>query len=146
MKNLTLVPNTTDAATARPVPLHYLIDQLLTGLLPLVTGKNSFIINDVDRSFCIQADEDVLAFILGHLLSGAVNSTENGYIRVAAILTDDSVQIQLRNNGAYLSNTANSFAQVIKAARKMGGDISISHLPHEGSAIIFSIATQKIAC
>jgi hypothetical protein len=150
MKSLLVVPyavHSPHPARIAPVPLHKLIDRLLTGLLPLVTGKKSFIINDVDRAFSLQADENVLAFVVGNLLSGAVNSTVNGCIRVEAVLDEKGVQIKVRNNGIYLYNTAaNQFSQVVKAARQLGGSISIHNQKNEGTTVVFSVAGYKTAC
>lgn len=150
MKSLSIVPDTVPGSqnvTATPVPLHELVNQLMTGLLPLVTGKKSFIINDVDRTFLLQTDENVLAFVVGNLLSGAVNSTENVCIRVEAVLFDDCIQIRVRNNGAHFHSTvANGFSHVVQAARQLGGSISIYNQQNQGTTVIFSIATQKVAC
>jgi C4-dicarboxylate-specific signal transduction histidine kinase len=150
MKSLTLVPNAVPGAqtvTIVPVPLHDLINQLMAGLLPLTIEKKSFIINDVDRDFSLQSDEQVLAFVLGNLLSGAVNGSENVCIRVETVLNDECIQIRVRNNGAYFYSTAaNSFALVVKAARQLGGNISIYNQKNQGTTLTLSIATQKIAC
>ena len=126
---------------AEPVPLHRLIDQLMVGLLPLVTGKKSFIINDVDQTFHLQTDENLLAFVLGNLLSGAINGTENVCIRVEAICNNDGVQIRVRNNGSYFYSTvSNGFSHVVQAARQLGGNISIYNQHNEGTTLTFSMA------
>ncbi len=67
MKSLMQLTHTVPAnqTVTEPVPLHRLIDQLMVGLLPLVTGKKSFIINDVDQTFHLQADENLLALCAG---------------------------------------------------------------------------------
>lgn len=123
------------------VPLHRLIDQLMVGLLPLVTGKKSFIINDVDQTFHLQADENLLAYVLGNLLSGAINGTENVCIRVEAICNNDEVQIRVRNNGSYFYSTvSNGFSHVVQAARQLGGNISIYNQHNEGTTLTFSMA------
>lgn len=150
MKSLTLVPNTmppAHALNATQVPLHRLIDRLMEGLIPLTVARKSFFINDVDQAFCLQSDEQVLAFVLGNLLSGAVNGSENVCIRVETILNEECVQIRVRNDGAYFQNTVTgSFSQIVKAARQLGGNISIYNQQNQGTIISLSIATQKIAC
>lgn len=149
MKNAILA---LDAIPASPqgsdaIPLHELVDQLLAGLLPLVVGKKSFIINDIDHCFTLRTDEHVLAFVLGNLLSGAVNGTENVCIRVEAVHEADNVQIRVRNNGFYFYGSGNNgFSQVVTAARQLGGDISICNQRNQGTTLTFSIATQKVAC
>ena len=149
MKNTSIALDAIPASmeTPSPIPLHGLIDQLMTGLLPLVVGKKSFIINDVDHAFTLKTDENVLAFVLGNLLSGAVNGTENVCIRVEAVTEADNVQIRVRNNGFYFYGSGlHGFSQVVKAARQLGGDISIYNQQNQGTTLTFSIATQKVAC
>lgn len=149
MKSLTLVPNAVPVAQAVTVPvsLRQLIDQLMTGLLPLTVEKKSFFINDVDRTFLLHSDENVLAYVLGNLLSGAVNGSENVCIRVETVFDEGCIQIRVRNNGTYLYSTATySFSQLVKAARQLGGSISIYNQQNQGTTITLSIATQKIAC
>lgn len=133
-------PSTSTVAT-EPVPLHRLIDQLMVGLLPLVTGRKSFIINDVDQTFHLLADENLLAYVLGNLLSGAINGTENVCIRVEAVCNKEGVQIRVRNNGTYFYSTvSNGFSHVVQAARQLGGNISIYNQHNEGTTLIFTMA------
>lgn len=129
---------------SQPVPLHRLVDQLMVGLLPMVTGKKSFIINDIDQAFHLQADENLLAYVLGNLLSGAINGSENVCIRVEAVCNNDGVQIRVRNNGAYFCSTvSNGFTHVVQAARQLGGNISIYNQHNQGTTLMFTMATPK---
>ena len=144
MKSLMQFTHTvpTTQTVTQPVPLHRLVDQLMVGLLPLVTGKKSFIINDVDQTFQLQADENLLAYVLGNLLSGAINGTENVCIRVEAVCNKEGVQIRVRNNGTYFYSTvSNGFSHVVQAARQLGGNISIYNQRNEGTTLAFSMAT-----
>jgi signal transduction histidine kinase len=134
-------PVATAQTVLEPVKLHRLIDQLMVGLLPLVTGKKSFIINDVDQTFHLQADENLLAYVLGNLLSGAINGTENVCIRVEAVCNKEGVQVRVRNNGTYFYSTvSNGFSHVVQAARQLGGNISIYNQHNEGTTLTFSMA------
>ena len=143
MKSLMQLTHTvpTNQTVTEPVPLHRLIDQLMVGLLPLVTGKKSFIINDVDQTFHLQADENLLAYVLGNLLSGAINGTQNVCIRVEAVCNKEGVQVRVRNNGTYFYSTvSNGFSHVVQAARQLGGNISIYNQHNEGTTLTFSMA------
>lgn len=151
MKSLTPFPfsvSSTQTVLTEPVPLHRLIDQLMVGLLPLVTGKKSFVINDVDQAFRVHADENVLAFVLGNLLSGAINGTENVCIRVEAVCNEEGVQIRVRNNGTHFYSTvSHGFTHVVQAARQLGGNISIYNQRHEGTTLTFFLAgCQAVTC
>lgn len=130
------------------IPLHKLVDQLMTGLLPLAVDKKSFILNDVDHSFMLQADEDLLAFIVGSMMSNAVSCTDSVCIRVEACINDAGIHIMVRNDGScFYSTVSNAFSHALQAAQKLGGNISISNQKNEGTTVIFSLgAPHKIAC
>lgn len=140
--------SSTQTVISQPVPLHRLIDQLMVGLLPLVTGKKSFIINDVDQTFHLEADENLLAYVLGNLLSGAINGSENVCIRVEAVCNTEGVQIRVRNNGSYFYSTvSNGFTHVVQAARQLGGNISIYNQHNQGTTLMFYMAAPgKTIC
>lgn len=131
--------NTTTPSVS-PVPLHKLVDQLMHSFIPLAVTQHSFIINSVDESFQLQADEQVLAFIVGNLLNNAIVSSHNACVRIEAVKKPQGVQIIVRNNGAnFYSTVANGFSQVVAAARSMGGNINIYNQKHEGTVITLSV-------
>lgn len=131
----------TATTSVTPVPLHQLVDQLMHSFIPLAVTQHSFIINSVDESFQLNADEQVLAFIVGNLLNNAIVSSHNACVRIEAVKKPQGVQIIVRNNGAnFYSTVANGFSQVVAAARSMGGNINIYNQKHEGTVITLSMA------
>lgn len=146
MKSLSTLTNTPNpqanyAASANTVSLQQLVSRLLDSFIPVAVAQNSFIINDVDTSVQLKADEQVLAFVVGNLLTNAINSSKSVCIRVEAVKTETGVQIRVRHNGAsYHSIVAHSFSQVIEAARRLGGNINIYNQRHEGTIITFYLA------
>ena len=89
-----------------------IVHRLLDSFIPVAVAKNSFIINDVDASFQLKADEQVLAFVVGNLLNNAINSSRSVCIRVEAVKTEAGVQIHVRHNGASYHST-----QVIRGSK-----------------------------
>ncbi|WP_205513400.1 sensor histidine kinase [Longitalea arenae] len=143
MKSLSVpqFATSTFTQTANPVPLHKLVDQLMNSFVPLAVNQNSFIINDIDESFQLHADEQVLAFIVGNLINNAIAGSHGVCIRVEAVKKPEGVQIRVKNNGAnYYSTVAHSFSQIVAAARSMGGNINIYNQRHEGTVITLSVA------
>jgi C4-dicarboxylate-specific signal transduction histidine kinase len=145
MKSLSLTPNATPApkqtSISTAVSLHQLVDQLMNSFIPLAVTQHSFIINDVDEAFQLQANEQVLAYIVGNLLNNAINSSESVCIRIEAVKEAAGIQIRVRNNGAHFYSTiAHGFSQVVEAARSMGGNINIYNQRHEGTVITLSMA------
>jgi signal transduction histidine kinase len=127
--------------TTTSVPLNRLVNQLMTGLIPLAVNKKSFIINDVDQAISVHADVDVLAFVVGNLITNAINSGDNSCIRVEATVAEHVVQIRVRNNCAHFYSTnTGGFSRLATAARQMGGNISIHNQKNEGTTVVFSMA------
>ena len=145
MKSLSIAqhpaPVFTQSSTATSVPLHKMVDQLMNSFVPLAVTQHSFIINNVDESFQLNADEQILAFVVGNLLNNAIVSTHNACVRIEAIKKPQGVQIIVRNNGAnFYSTVAHGFSQVVAAAQKMGANINIYNQKHEGTVITLSMA------
>lgn len=132
-----------NSITAGAVSLHSLVNRLSSGLLPLVAEKKCTIINDVDSTAVLMTDENVLAFVLGSLLRGAVKGAANGTIRVEAIFDAGNVQIHVHNNSFCLYGAGqNGLAQVVHAARQLGGDICV-YQREQGTTLTFSVAQHK---
>lgn len=129
------VPNSNE------VSLHTLVDRLMDSFIPLAVAKRSFIINDIDPEMTIKADDQVLAFVVGSLMSNMIGSSKSVCIRVQAKRTEQGIQLRVSNNGTFFYSTvANSFAPVIEAARQLGGHINIYNQKHEGTIITLSMA------
>ncbi|HEX6427866.1 MAG TPA: sensor histidine kinase [Niastella sp.] len=145
MKSLSFTLNATPApsqtSTSTAVSLHQLVDQLMNSFVPLAVTQHSFIINDVDEAFQLQANEQVLAYVVGNLLNNAIFSSQSVCIRIEAVKEPAGIQIRVRNNGAHFYSTvAHGFSQVVEAARSMGGNINIYNQRHEGTVITLSMA------
>jgi signal transduction histidine kinase len=131
----------TQTTTANSVPLHQLVNRLMNSFVPLAVNQHSFIINDVDKSFQLHADEQVLAYIVGNLINNAIAGSHGACIRVEAVKKPEGVQIRVKNNGAnFYSTIANGFSQIVAAARSMGGNINIYNQRNEGTVLTLSMA------
>lgn len=134
-------PAITQTSTSTAVSLHKLVDQLMNSFIPLAATQKSFIINDVEEAFQLNANEQVLAFIVGNLLNNAITSSQSVCIRIEALKQPEGILIRVRNNGTHFYSTvAHGFSQVVAAARSMGGDINIYNQRHEGTVITLSMA------
>jgi signal transduction histidine kinase len=142
MKNQFQTPDVQAIALpSRPISLHELINRVAAGLLPQAIGKRSFIINEADDSLFVSMEEDILAFVVGGLISNAVCSTSHACIRIETARNDRNVQVVIRNNGSftYSPNTC-SLTSMLGAARKLGGGISLKSEPGGGFSVALSIA------
>ena len=112
------------------------------GLLPQATCKKSVIINDVDDQISVTTNEHILAFIIGGLISNAVQTTSNNCIRVDAASAQDGIRLRVKNNGAFIySHSMYSLVTLTDAARKLGGTISLETETNGAFTVIFSLGT-----
>lgn len=136
-------------AAASPAPcstvtsLYDLVKKLQVSLMPQATGKKSFIVNDVDKSVTVAAEENSLAYIIGNLLSNAIYRTSACCIRVETEYIGGQHQIRIRNNGAFAySSYMHSLVHFVDVARKLGGNIGLETEENSGVTIVFSLARQ----
>jgi hypothetical protein len=122
------------------IGLHRMVSRIQTGFLPQAVAKKSIIINEVDKNVRVFADDVILGFLLGCLISNAVCSTFQSCIHIETSQGADSVQIAVRNNGKFdYSPGMHSLITMSNAARKLGGIIRLKSEPRGGFAIILSI-------
>jgi hypothetical protein len=134
------------AIRTAPVSLHDLVSQIQVVLLQQAIEKKSLIINDVDKTHSIPVDNDVLAYILGSIMSNAVCSTSDCCIRVETVQLDNSIEVSVRNNGTFSYNSAmKSIGPIADAARKIGAHIGIENKENYGMSVVLSIATRVAA-
>lgn len=144
MKSLSFQLNTAPAVahtTTTSVSLHKLVDSLMNSFIPLAVANKSFIVNDIEDGFELEANEQVLAYVVGNLLNNAITCSKNVCIRVEAVKDPKGLQIRFRNNGAFFYSTiAHGFSQAVEAARSLGGNINIYNQRNEGTVITLSMA------
>ena len=143
MKNpaLPFPHNKANAANSNIVSLYDLVKKLQSGLLSQATAKNSFIVNDIDKSVFVTADEKTLSYIIGNLLANAVYRTSACCIRVETECIAGQHQVRIRNNGAFaFSSYMNSLVHFVEVARRSGGNIGLETEDNHGITVVFSLA------
>jgi hypothetical protein len=126
--------------------LYQLVNRLLAALLPQSTGKKTVIINDVDKKHSIPVDQEILAFVIGSIMSNEVYSTSNCCIRVETIIRQDGIDVRVRNNGEFrYSSSLSNLRPIADAARKIGGHIGLQHEENYGMSVVLSLSGQNVA-
>ncbi len=128
------------------IHLNTLVSKLISGLLPEAVKKRSILINDVDASVFINADEDELSYIIAGMIGNAVYSTSNCCIRVQAVVSDGKVHLKVRNDGVFIySSRMYSLGHMVDAARKLGGNISLYSEENRGITVMLSFHSKNAA-
>jgi len=133
------VPSIAGNATS----LYQLVNKLQLSLLSQASVKKSFIINGIDKSVAVFAEENTLAYVIGSLLSNAVQSTSNCCIRVETVSIADQLQIRIRNNSAFVySSHMHIPGNFVDAANKIGGNIGLETEGDNVITLVFSLAKK----
>jgi hypothetical protein len=104
--------------------IHKLISKLQSGLLSQTTRKKNVIINDAEKTLAVFADENILTFVIGSLLSSAVDNSSNCCIRIETFFKENIICIRIRNNGAFIYHSQmNMLGQIGQAVRKLNGSV-----------------------
>ena len=124
------------------ISLYSMVSRLQAGLLPQAADKKSLIINDVDKSLALRTDENILAYVVGSILSNAVFSTSSSCIRVETMWDENSVRLRVRNNGSFTYHSGMySLGNILYAARQIGGDIGLQSEAGGGLTVVFTFNT-----
>ncbi len=126
--------------------LKALASDLIKGVLPTAISRNSFIINDIPDQAILDADENVVAHILGSLLNNTVSSSHDGCIRISAAQEGTYTIVTVNdNNNDYSRFISGKMAKVKPAIAKLGGDLSFEFNQRNSITILISFSKKSIA-
>lgn len=126
--------------------LHNLVTELVKGMLPLMIRRHNLVLNEIPRDLSVGVDENMLAYVLWNLISGAIQSTQNECIHIEAIVMGDRTMIRIKDVGTYFHHTiAKEYRQVQHVAEKLGGCISIENGKDYGTNAAFCISNSLLA-
>ena len=144
--------NETEKAALQPtvsgtkISVHQLVNQLIKSLQSLAGKRSNLLLNDIPRKLSVSVDENMLAYVLWHLMNSAMSSTENECIHIEAVLTDDRTLIRIKDLGTYFYHTiSHQYRQVQYIAEKLGGNINLNNDENYGPNVSFSIPNNLLA-
>lgn len=146
MKNQNLQNSIITGEMENHTHLNSLVSKLVSGLLPEAVAKRSFIVNEVDASVFIDADQQKLSYIIGGMVGNAVYSTSECCIRVETIFNQGALHLKVSNDGVFIySSRMHSLGHIVDAAREMGGNISLYSEKNRGITVMLSFVSKNVA-
>jgi signal transduction histidine kinase len=128
------------------ISLHKIVSELVQSLLPLTVRRHNLVLNEIPRDLCVEADENMLAYVLWSLINGAIHSTQNECIHIEAITVGDRMMIRIKDVGTYFHHAiSREYRQVQHVAEKLGGSISIENGKDYGTNASFCISNSLLA-
>ncbi|MES1223073.1 MAG: hypothetical protein ABUT20_46700 [Bacteroidota bacterium] len=119
--------------------LHNLTDKLIISLLPKSTKQKNIIINDISEELTANADEQLLAAVMGCLLQTAVAHASSSCIRVSAKAFGYITLVHIRSNEVYNEEISDDYMRRLQPlAEKLGGCITVTNSNLRGTTMAFT--------
>jgi hypothetical protein len=112
--------------------LNDVVDQLVKTLLPQAYKNKNYFVNDIPDHFQVGKDSQVIATVLGGLLSTAVSYAKGCRIWLSAKVYGNIILVHVKNSNGICYNTVGSRLQVLQslAVRTNG---SVGYTTHQSS-------------
>jgi signal transduction histidine kinase len=101
--NEMIIPPT--SAPGANTSVHQVVSQLITSLQPLAVRRNNVLLNDIPKDLSVSIDQNMLAYVLTHLVNSALESTENKCIHIEAILSGHHTTIRVKDLDTHIYHT-----------------------------------------
>lgn len=149
--------------------IHFqtLVTEMLKDLRLTSSLKNNLLVNNVLENIWVNADSNMLKFILRNILMNAIKFTESGTIEVNAIEFNDRINIQITDSGIGMSKEISDhlFSTNRKSSRKgtnmeegsglgliltrefariLGSQLSVKSEPNKGTIINFDLPKRNV--
>ena|SRR5882757_8002842 len=126
------------------IPLQELVNRLISAD-PLTANYCKKIRNEIPAGLTVLADENMLAYVLWNLISGAANNIDDEPIHIEALRMEDRTIIRIKDVGTYFYHTiSQEYRKVQFVAEKLGGSVSIDHDTHHGANASFIISNRLL--
>ena len=134
-----------------PVDLHAAVSEVMIVLAPLAGEKTLELVNDVSMNFPIaRGDETRIAQVLVHLIGNALESTQQGVVRIGAERVAGKLRVSVTDTGPGLSESAlakvfdereapRGMAFVRKLVELQSGEVSATSERGHGSTFAFTL-------
>lgn len=128
------------------VSLYHLIDELLASLQPLARKRNNILQNGVPQGLCFMAEKNLLAFVLGNLITSVVSNRQDDHIQVETLVDDDRTMICVKGAAGSLQPAlALDYAKIQRAAEQIDGCINYYSEGKTGPHLSLCIPHRRMA-
>ncbi len=122
--------------------LRSLAGLVINSFRPAAIKQDSILYNEIPAGIFLTVDKELLASVLGRLLSAVITHSRGCYIRLTAQVLHDVILLHIRDHNSVRSFVVNSRLQSL--AQKMKGNVACSDR-RESSGIAFSFSNFPAA-
>jgi hypothetical protein len=119
--------------------LRQLIDDLLDSIASAAILNDSFFVNDIPDDLDIDTDPQLVASVLGRMLSTVAKHSKSSCIRVSAKIYHDVVLVHIKDcNSSYNYDIYHNLQELKPLAEKIGGIIDVNSYRLKVTTVVFS--------
>jgi hypothetical protein len=141
---LTLVPGFASSLQDTD-DLRHVADQLVSTFLPLAARNKSLFVNEIPENITIGNNPELVASVLGGLISSVVSNTRNSCIRLSAKVYSQVVLLHVKDCSSYSHPVEHRLKQLQPIAEKIGGVVSITSQRMNMITFAFSFPNHPLA-
>lgn len=123
--------------------LRPFVSILLNSFRPAAIRHESILVNDIPKDILIDANRELLATVLGELLTSVIGHAKGTCIQVSAKVYTDVILVHIKDH-----NTVNSIAikhDTRLLAERMGGFVDVSSQRQRLTTVAFSFPNLPVA-
>lgn len=126
--------------------LRQLASNLISSVLPAATRNDSFFVNDIPEDLDIDTDPQLVASILGGMLSTIAQHAKSSCIRLSAKIYHDVILVHVKDCSSSHSYDIYSVLQrLLPMAEKLGGYVGVSSHRQNVTTVAFSFPNFRVA-
>lgn len=127
-----------------PSSLDKLVSQVITASLPSAVRRRSFFINEINAGISVLTDRQLLASVIDGAAKLMTAETSHKCIRILASVYGPVILITLKDkNGLRRYGSIRDVQPLQELAIKLGGSISTTYYPKQGSSIVISFSNTN---
>jgi hypothetical protein len=140
--------------TLKPYPGHLRVvsglrqmtTDLISSVLPAATRNESFIVNDIPDYLDVDTDPQLVASVLGGMLSTVAQHAKNSCITVSAKIYHDVILVHVKDsNSSHNYDIYSGLQGLLPLAEKIGGFVGVSSHRQKVTTVAFSFPNLPAA-
>lgn len=128
--------------------LRQMAGRLANSFLPVAMHNKSFFINDIPENLYVDTNPNLVASVLGGLLSSVVSHAKDSCIRLSAKAYSNVILVHVKDCNSFSHySPENGLKQLQLLAEKMGGFVSVTSQRENVTTFAFSFPNMPLtAC
>ena len=121
--------------------LHEVVDQLLKTFTAKATSNKSYFVNEIPGHLQLSRDPQVIASVLGGLLTTVVSYAKDSCIQLSAKLYGNIILVRVKNSGGFnINGIENKLQTLLPLAERMRGSIGFTTQRNNMTTICFGFS------